>query len=125
MAKGPDVLVLDDYSETVDVLRAVLEPRGVRVEQATAIRKGACAAGESLDQSLTPAVVVVDADTAVVRGVCPQSWPGVPRVLIESFPLSHSGDQVVAGICDRRLCKPFHYADLIREIELLVALKAA
>ena len=33
MADGPHVLVIDSESETVEVLRAVLEPRGLRVDR--------------------------------------------------------------------------------------------
>jgi DNA-binding response OmpR family regulator len=113
--------VVDELTETADVLRAVLEPRGVRVEQASRPRPG-IAAGERVPLS----VVVVDEETAQVRGIDRREWPDVPRVLIGSVavasaPAAACGEAACGDAPQRYLSKPFQYADLLRAIEALIA----
>jgi DNA-binding response OmpR family regulator len=113
--------VVDEFTETADVLRAVLEPRGVRVEQASRPRPDV-SAGERIPLS----VVVVDEETAQVRGIDRREWPHVPRVLIGSVavastPASARGEAPSEGVPQRYLSKPFQYADLLYAIEALIA----
>lgn len=118
MTSGQCVLVVDELTETADVLRAVLEPRGVRVEQARRPRPGA-----ETEQLVKLSVVVVDEETAAVRGIDRREWPHVPRVLIGSMAVSPApacGDPVDASAPQRYLRKPFQYADLLSAIEALI-----
>ncbi|HTI51099.1 MAG TPA: hypothetical protein VL475_09110 [Planctomycetaceae bacterium] len=122
MTSGRCVLVVDELTETADVLRAVLEPRGVRVEQAH--RPGS---GTPTEQTVPLSVVVVDEETAAVRGIGCREWPQVPRVLIGSLavsPAPSSGDPADTSVPQRYLRKPFQYADLLRAIEALIVERA-
>ncbi len=121
MTSGQCVLVVDRMTETADVLRAVLEPRGVRVEEP---EPGAAA---PLDRpTVNLSVVVVDEETAQVRGIDGHEWRHVPRVVIGSMSLPDAPreEQASDGVRERRLSKPYHYADLLRAIEALIADRA-
>lgn len=115
MASGQRVLVVGRQSETVDVLRAVLEPRGVSVEQARPQ-----ASPGPLPRSATElSLVVVDEEAAAIEGAARHRWQHVPKVIIGTIPLpAQSPDG--AGAPERYLHKPYHYADLLRAIESLI-----
>jgi len=110
---GRRVLVVDELTETTDVLRAVLEPRGVRVEGS--MRQPAPSQSTVVERI---SVVVVDEETAESRGVDRSHWGDAPRVIIGRLRLPVDFD---GNPRERFLQKPFHYADLIREIESLIA----
>lgn len=112
MENGRRVLVVDELTETADVLRAVLEPRGVRVDES--MRQPAPTHSPALDRI---SVVVVDEETAEYRGVDRSNWGDAPRVIIGTVRLPVDSD---GHPRERFLQKPFHYADLIREIESLI-----
>lgn len=120
MASGQRVLVVDEYSETADVLQAVLEPRGVRVERAITSVRNSPEPNNQPGHVAQLSVVVVDEDTAAVRGVSQEAWRNVPKIVIGtvSMPASEPGTD---GAPEHYLRKPFHYADLIRAIESLIA----
>lgn len=125
MLNGQRVLVVDDVSDTEEVLRAVLEPRGLQVDRI----RGESPAG-SLEKNVPPAVVVIDEDLTPVRRKHSQAWPAVPQVIIGSafFEDSKSKDdgQPAADNAERHyLRKPFQYAELIQAIECMIARKAA
>jgi DNA-binding response OmpR family regulator len=114
---GRRVLVVDELTETTDVLRAVLEPRGVRVDGSARQPEGPTISGAG-----RVSVVVVDEETAEYRGVDRRDFGNTPRVIIGTVRLSEEQMGGVTGNPrERFLQKPFHYADLIREIETLIA----
>ena len=90
------VLVVDGLSETGEVLKAVLEPRGHRVNR---IRQ-ATTSSDVMDE---PNVVVLHDDNE-------EHWADVPRVVIGS-----------ARVPSRRntqyLQNPFEYAELVAAVE--------
>ncbi len=106
------VLVVDGLAETEEVLRAVLEPRGLEVERVRAAGAGAFAAKHR------PSVIVLHVDDG--RAPAHDGWRDVPRVLIGATDefASHSG---VRGEGEQYLEKPFQYGELIRAIERLLA----
>lgn len=111
MASAQRVVVVDGLAETEEVLKAVLEPRGLSVERVRAH------ASHSVNRPAeTPNLVVLHADDAVPARR--PAWDGVPRVII--------GSASVPG-CDhargdsRYLQKPFCYRELIRAIDELLA----
>lgn len=114
MASGQRVLVVDGLSETEEVLRAVLEPRGLIVDRVRGYQNDHKPPGNG-----SPHVVVLhDGDTEAAHTRL-ESWSDVPRVIIGSAhipaPLgtSHSA-------CDQYLQKPFQYGELIQAIERLL-----
>ena len=113
MVSGQRVLVVDGLLETEQVLRTVLEPRGLTVDR---IR------GDSTEpfpqDSPRPSVVVIHEDDARARSNGSNVWNEVPRVVIGSAEFS--GSQTSTH--DRHyLTKPFHYRELIQAIEQLLA----
>lgn len=110
MVSGQRVVVVDGLAETEEVLKAVLEPRGLRVE-----RIRAHATQTSDRDSSAPNVLVLHADDAVQAKR--RSWDGIPCVVIGSADISDSnrlsGDS-------RYLQKPFCYRELILAIEQLL-----
>jgi DNA-binding response OmpR family regulator len=113
------ILVVDEVSDTAEVLQAVLEPRGLTVNRVS-----------RLDQSLAPsvetrpAVVVLDVESCDEAN-CRDwgGWQSVPQVIIGTIQLStvatrESQSQTTAE--RRYLQKPFQYADLVQAIEALI-----
>ena len=111
VATAQRVLVIDGLPETEEVLRAVLEPRGMRVER---VRGGNARA--TLDQPAPPSVVVLHEETVPAPH---GGWQAVPRVIIGSVQLP-AADAVLRGNAHYRP-KPFHYGELIGAIERLLA----
>jgi CheY-like chemotaxis protein len=112
--------VVDEYSETADVLQAVLEPRGVSVERALASVRNSPEPNSPPEHAARLSVVVVDQDTATVRGVSPQAWRDIPKIVIGTVSMPANAPRT-DGAPEHYLRKPFHYADLIRAIETLIA----
>lgn len=118
VASGQRVLVVDESSDTTDVLKAVLEPRGVRVE------RGFRAVSSDKNASCKPSshlsLVVLDEESVAACGVDAQNWRDVPRIIIGgiSFP---SRQPPVNGAPERHLQKPFHYAELVCAIDSLIS----
>jgi DNA-binding response OmpR family regulator len=108
------VLVVDGLSETEEVLRAVLEPRGLSVDR---IRS---AASEELAAKRRPSVMVLhlneDPAPAALAG-----WQNVPRIVIGATKVD---DARGASAGEHYLEQPFQYGELIRTIERLLAAAA-
>jgi CheY-like chemotaxis protein len=116
VAQGQRVLVVDGLSETEEVLRAVLEPRGLEVDRIRAARI------RDLSAKRRPSVVVVHVDEAPFPDPAPERWPDVPRILIGATRApSRSQNGNGNGHGDHYLEKPFHYGELIRAIERALA----
>lgn len=92
---APQVLVIDELTDTEEVLRAVLAPRGIEVQRIT---------GHEAETS-APAVVIIDGERPA-----PPRFAGVPQIVLGRITrLDTPGSHV--------LPKPFHYAELIRAVE--------
>lgn len=113
------VLVVDSESETEEVLKAVLGPRGLHVDR---VRKLT-----SEPASERPHLLVIDDDgprpapPADAESSSTNEWSGVPRVIIGSARLAEDGS--VDG--RRYLQKPFQFGELIRAIDQLLTERAA
>ncbi len=116
MTSEQRVVVVDGISETAEVLRAILEPRGLRVER---VRAGAATIAGSADgdPSLPPHVVVVDGDDSQGRRLVLECWEQVPQVIIGS---THLRDDAAETSETQYLSKPFQYGELIQAIERLL-----
>jgi CheY-like chemotaxis protein len=118
------ILVVDEVSDTAEVLQAVLEPRGVTVNRIT--RWGQT---ESSTAENRPAVVVYDAESSADGApTTGGNWHGVPQIIIGTMRVDrtsdtgNSGSQAAAPDSARRyLQKPFHFAELVQAIEDLIA----
>jgi DNA-binding response OmpR family regulator len=114
------VLVVDGVSDTGEVLKAVLEPRGWQVDRVRRMDQF----GEA---KLTerPDVMIVDAETISAGDIPDRELAEVPRVIIGSLRVTSPDDE--PGSSSRQyLAKPFQYAELLRAIdELLAQPKAA
>ena len=115
MPSGQCVLVVDGLSETGEVLKAVLEPRGLVVDRIRGHRP------PRSPVRTAPQVVVVDGDVFGEREARASGWADVPRVVIGSADMPddwHPHQSGPAGRC--YLQKPFDYATLIEAIERLL-----
>ena len=108
MVSSQRVLVIDSETETEEVLKAMLEPRGVRVHRIRDKRDA-----ESQHELLAPSILVIDDDGSPPEFSQVNGWCGVPRVIIGSTSLPDNRRHV--------LQKPFQYAELIQAIERLLA----
>lgn len=110
-----NVLVIDDASDTAEVLRAVFEPRGVRVNRLRS-RFFASAADVADD---APAVVVIDSDSWQPNDIADVRWARSPRVIIGrgrgDLPVAFGNVQPTEF-----LGKPFQFAELVGTIEELM-----
>jgi hypothetical protein len=110
VTRGQKVVVIDGVPETAQVLRAVLEPRGHRVERVRGFDPAAA----------TPApgsVLVLHDDGASDVGRR-HKYGTAPRVVIGSVT---SEPQPTSAPGEQRIAQPFHYAELIRAVESLLA----
>lgn len=105
------VLVVDGLSETEEVLRAVLEPRGLSVDRVRS------AASDELAAHARPSVMVLHVDEEPASAA-PEGWHHVPRIVIGATKIN---DTCEATSGEHYLEQPFQYGELIRTIERLLA----
>ncbi len=111
------VLVVDGLAETEEVLRAVLEPKGLEVDR---IRGGDTGefARKQLAAKRRPSVVVLHVEEGLEQFPSSEGWQDVPRILIGA---TKTGGSPAVATGEHYLEKPFHYGELIRTIERLLA----
>jgi DNA-binding response OmpR family regulator len=111
------VLVVDGLAETEQVLRAVLEPKGLEVDR---IRGGDTGefARQQLSAQRPPSVVVLHVEEGLEPIPSSEGWQDVPRILIGA---TKSGELPSVATVEHYLEKPFQYGELIRTIERLLA----
>ena len=107
MTDGLRVLVVDSESATEEVLKAVLEPRGLRVDRVRDLA--------SQPDCGPPSLLVIDDEKSSADIRSSSGWAGVPRVVIGSA-------QIDGG---QYLQKPFQYRELIRLVDQLLSDRAA
>ncbi len=111
------VLVVDGLSETEEVLRAVLEPKGLEVDRVRGADTGVFSRGR-LGAKKRPSLVVLHVEDG--RALIPTSdgWQDVPRIVIGA---TKDGSPSRLAAVEHHLEKPFQYGELIRTIERLLA----
>ena len=119
MLKRECVLVVDEISDTADVLQAVLEPRGVAVNRVRRLGELAVpgAAGR-------PTVMVLDAESlAGIAAPAGNGWQNIPQVILGTIRVIEQGaaDNLAPTPARRYLQKPFQFAELVQAIESLIA----
>jgi hypothetical protein len=108
---GGKVLVVDGLLETEEVLRAVLEPRGLEVAR---VRCDRPATPDSSPDA--PDVLVIHQDDAAAADSPGfDAWRRVPRVVIGSMKVPAGGEHR-----QHFLQQPFQYPELVRAIERLL-----
>jgi len=113
VASGQCVLVVDGLAETAQVLKAVLEPRGLRVERI----RGHQDATEDCARP-RPHLLVLHADDVSLARPRGGVWGDIPCVVIGSASVR---DDESADHRAHYLQKPFCYRELIQAIEDLLA----
>ena len=113
MVTARRVLVVDGLSETEQVLKAVLEPRGLEVNRIRGSRNT-----EAQDDP--PGVIVLHEDGPNPEVPHPE-WSDVPRVVIGPATGGNSENRLLR---EERLQKPFQYGELIAAIERLLDFRA-
>jgi CheY-like chemotaxis protein len=113
----PTVLIVDRSADSREVLRTVLEKRGVQTWEASEPRRGA-----ELAREHHPQVIVLDLDSG-------DAEQQEIRDQYQAESQDHDAYLVVIGRSvsysqilpkDRILAKPYHYAPLVRTIEDLL-----
>jgi DNA-binding response OmpR family regulator len=111
------VLVVDGLAETEEVLRAVLEPKGLEVDRIRGAETAEFPRGKLAAQR-RPSVVVLHVEDGSAQIPTSDGWQNVPRILIGSTKAT--GPSRLSGL-EHHLEKPFQYGELIRTIERLLA----
>lgn len=110
------VLIVDQSSESREVLRTVLEQRGLKILEASAPQEGL-----ALVQSHRPDLVVLDVevDSASPAEVSSQfaSRTGARQTPLVLLGTARRTMRMLPG---EFVSKPYHYAPLIRRIEQLL-----
>ena len=115
MVSGQRVLVVNGQSETEEVLKAILEPRGIQIDRLQGEYNHAVHAGSAND---SPHLVVVhekSIDAPVATHSNTAKHQNIPRVII--------GSAVMPPALERNqhyLQHPFQYSELIQAIEQLL-----
>lgn len=105
------MLVIEGLSETEEVLKAVLEPRGLHVDRISARQNG------NIPPETPPPSVVVLHTSNTPSAEDSTKWDSVPRVIIGSAKMpAHSHGNSTGHY----LQNPFHYGELIRVVERLL-----
>ena len=113
MRSGQRVLVVDGLLETGEVLKAVLEPRGLVVDRIRGHRRAGAGAA--------PQIVVIDRDDSTVADAHDRRWADVPRVVIGSADMPDGWHPHQPGTAGQHyLQKPFEYGELVSAIEHLL-----
>jgi hypothetical protein len=107
---GQRVLLIDGLDETEQVLKAVLEPQGTRIDRVCRdqMRQNAAVGAP-------PDVVIVHENAATSDT---ESFRNVPRILIGTAKLP---DNCAASTVEHCLPRLFQYRDLIQAVEGLLA----
>lgn len=116
VVSGQRVLVVDGLAETEQVLKAVLEPRGLhvdRVRRGTPSLSGPDEPKKRAPAAARPNVLVLHEDQSDVGGL--DQWGQVPRVVIGSMQMAESSES------GEYLPHPFQYRELIGAIERLLS----
>jgi DNA-binding response OmpR family regulator len=109
------VLIVDESAESREVLRTVLEHRGVRILEASQPREGL-----ELARQHQPDLIVLDLELDSSPPEFPselaaQATHPTPLVLLGSARRKAAGRHVGEFVA-----KPYHYAPLVRRIEQLL-----
>ena len=113
----PRVLIVDPSAESREVLRTLLERRGLAAVEAARPEQGLV-----LSERERPDLIVLDADSDQsssgenVENLCDAAGRSdTPIVILGTLrePRNHPGEQIIA--------KPYHYGVLIRKIDDLLA----
>ena len=112
MVNGQHVVVFDGLNETEEVLKAILEPQGCRVNR---IRQQH--SGDIMTANEVPSLVVMHDDDASHYARNKPEWNKIPKIVIGSVKkhASPNSDQST-----RFLVQPFQYAELIDSIESIL-----
>lgn len=116
-AVRPRVLIVDESADNREVLRTVLERRGVEIFEAAEGREGA-----DLMQQVHPELIVLDegaAGTADIGDSLAAFWRDSGELIV--LGKSRRRDDLPEDLPkDRILTKPYHFAPLILKIEQLL-----
>lgn len=108
-------MVVDGLAETEEVLKAVLEPRGLQVTRISTIRQSDAPAF-SVESSVIVWHESEQGPNLPSHRFPAQTWAAVPRVVIGRIQTcTKSVDQSC-----RYLSQPFQYAELVTAIESLI-----
>ena len=110
------VLVVDEYSESVEVLRTILELRGVSVLEARAANTGL-----EVMRAEHPRVVILDLDDASADDETIQSAFEDETRRYESSLVILGKARMTGNSRGQVINKPYQYGQLIRTIEQLLA----
>ncbi len=116
MVNRTNVMLVDGLTETEEVLKAVLEPRGMLVTRVRSTHST-----NPLVSHEAPSVVVLH-ESERLQGpssqglTSPAPWGNVPRVVIGHY---HTHTSSTDRGC-RYLSQPFQYAELVTAIESLL-----
>jgi len=110
------VLVVDKYSDSLDVLRTILELRGVNVLEARAAN-----AGLEVMRNEHPRVVILDLDEAAEDDEAIQSAFEDETRRCESSLVILGKARMTGNSHGQVIDKPYQYGPLIRTIEQLLA----
>lgn len=110
---GQHIVVFDGLNETEEVLKAVLEPQGCRVNR---LRKQNT--NEVSNYQKTPSIIIMHDDDSSDSTTNQLGWNEVPKVVIGSVKASKPVD---TSVSTRFLVQPFQYAELIDSIESLLS----
>lgn len=112
VVKGQHVVVFDGLNETEQVLKAILEPQGCRVNR---IRKQH--SSDIASSSEAPNIVVMHDDDASHYTKNKPEWNEVPKIIIGSVKKESRSN---SDQSTRFLVQPFQYAELIDSIESIL-----
>ena len=114
----PSVLIVDRSEDSREVLRTVLEKRGVRTWEAAGARQGVELARQHHPQVIVLDLESGDADQQEIRDQY-QAESKEHDAYLVVIGRSVSYEQILPK--DRILSKPYHYAPLVRTIETLLS----
>lgn len=107
---GQRILLVDGPPETEQVLKAVLEPRGLQINRVHGQDRETCRT-----ESLLTSLVIIDQTRQ--RSQLPRSLMRLPQVVICHPGRTPANPSEAA----ETLMHPFHYGDLIQAIERLLS----
>ncbi|MFN0197318.1 MAG: hypothetical protein ACKVT0_11285 [Planctomycetaceae bacterium] len=120
VAEPSTVMLWGGQTETEEVLRAVLEPRGYKISRFSPKGTGEYSSdfnpSNGENDISPPQLLVVDHDDATVPPC--DRWSGVPRIIIGKMKSRPA--EGLAGTRHKLFSHPFEYGELIHAIESML-----
>lgn len=117
------ILVVEDNAANMKLARVLLEKAGHAVLMAGDGETGVRLARESVPDLILMDVQMPGMDGLAATGILKDDplTQGIPIIALTAHAMKGDNEKILAAGCDGYLTKPFHYPDLLKAIDDILA----